>query len=91
MPKLTRLACGAAVIAVAAALPSAAAAQPAAACPPSFELLAIPGDGSRPIAEAIDAQGNGDGYACQLPYPGAAAAHVGGPYNVVDNRVRAGF
>lgn len=69
------------------AAPAAAADGPVAACPPPYTLFAIPTDGSRPVAAALDAAGNQDGYACELPYPGAAAAHVGSPYNVIENRI----
>ena len=70
-----------------AAAPAASADGPVAACPPPFTLFAIPTDGSRPVAAALDAAGNADGYACEMPYPGAAADHVGGPYNVIENRL----
>lgn len=85
------IACGAAVIAAAVALPSpAVAADPVGDCPPPFELFAVPDDGSRPVAALIDATGNRDGYVCQLPFPGAAASHVGAPYNIIENRLAAG-
>lgn len=70
-----------------AAAPAAAADGPAATCPPPFTLFAIPTDGSRPVAAALDAAGNRDGYACEMPYPGGAADHVGSPYNVIENRI----
>ena len=72
---------------VGAAAPAAQADGPVGACPPSFTLFAIPTDGSRPVAAALDAAGNQDGYACELAYPGSAAAHVGAPYNVIENRI----
>jgi hypothetical protein len=67
--------------------PAALAGAPAAQCPPPFTLFAIPTDGSRPVAAALDAAGNADGYACQMPYPAGAIEHAGAPYNVIENRV----
>jgi hypothetical protein len=69
---------------------SASADSPAAQCPPAFTLFAIPTDGSRPVAAALDASGNQDGYACQMPHPAGEVAHVGALYNVIENRVRLG-
>jgi hypothetical protein len=84
-----RLACASLAVS-AAALPAAATADtPAAGCPTPYILFQIPTDGSRPVATALDAQGNGDGYACEMPHPGASAEHLGAPYNVIDNRVQA--
>jgi hypothetical protein len=70
-----------------AAAPSASADGPVAACPPPFTLFAVPTDGSRPVAAALDAAGNGDGYACEMPHPAGEIEHVGFPYNVIENRL----
>jgi hypothetical protein len=67
--------------------PGALAGAPAAQCPPPFTLFAIPTDGSRPVAAALDAAGNADGYACQMPHPAGEIEHAGAPYNVIENRV----
>jgi hypothetical protein len=75
----------AAIAAVAA--PAALAGEPAAQCPPPFTLFAIPTDGSRPVAAALDAAGNADGYACEMPHPAGEIEHVGFPFNVIENRV----
>lgn len=67
--------------------PAAVAAEPAAQCPPPFTLFAVPTDGSRPVAAALDAAGNADGYACEMPHPAGEIEHAGSPYNVIENRV----
>jgi hypothetical protein len=67
--------------------PAALAGPPAAQCPPPFTLFAIPTDGSRPVAAALDAAGNADGYACQMPHPAGEIEHAGSPYNVIENHV----
>jgi hypothetical protein len=67
--------------------PAALAGPPAAQCPPPFTLFAIPTDGSRPVAAALDAAGNADGYACQMPHAAAKIEHGGSPYNVIENHV----
>jgi len=67
--------------------PAAVADEPAAQCPPPFALFAIPTDGSRPVAAALDAAGNAEGYACEMPHPAGEIEHVGSPYNVIENRV----
>jgi hypothetical protein len=89
---LIRTAILAAAVATGAALPTASASAdvPAAQCPPAFTLFAIPTDGSRPVAAALDAAGNQDGYACQKPHPAGEVEHVGSPYNVIENRVPLG-
>jgi len=70
-----------------AAAPAASADGPVAACPAPFTLFAIPTDGSRPVAAALDASGNRDGYACEMPQPSVEVKHVGSPYNVIENRI----
>ena len=80
-----------AALAAAVALPmSSASAAPVAICPVPFRLFAIPTDGSRPVAAALDAAGNQDGYACQMPHPAGEIKHAGSPYNVIENRVPLG-
>jgi hypothetical protein len=69
------------------AAPAALAGAPAGQCPPPFTLFAIPTDGSRPVATALDAAGNADGYACEMPHPAGEIEHAGSPYNVIENRV----
>jgi len=87
-PSTVLLAGATLVISAVAALPAPAAASgPAAGCPPPYILFQIPDDGSRPAAAAVDARGNNDGYACEMPLPGESAEHVGALYNVIDNRV----
>lgn len=76
-----------AVAALGATAAVAPAAEPAGSCPADYELFLIPSDGSRPVAAAVDAKGNQDGLACQMPFNASAAQHVGAPYNVIDNRV----
>ena len=71
----------------AAAAPAASADGPVASCPPPFTLFAIPTDGSRPVAAALDAAGNRDGFACELAHPSGEVEHVGSPYNVIENRI----
>jgi hypothetical protein len=58
---------------------SAQAADPAGACPNGYELFQA--DDAHPVAQAADARGNGDGWACRKP------THAGS-YNVIDNRVQ---
>lgn len=89
---LIRTAILTAAVATAAALPatSASADGPAAQCPPSFTQFAIPTDGSRPVAAALDASGNRDGYACEMPHPAGEVEHVGSPFNVIENRIPLG-
>ena len=78
-----------AALGAAAALPiSSASAAPVVRCPVPFTLFAIPTDGSRPVAAALDAAGNHDGYACEMPHPAGEIEHAGSPYNVIENRVR---
>ena len=72
---------------VGAAAPAARADGPVAACPPPFTLFAIPTDGSRPVAAALDAAGNQDGYACEMAHPAGEVEHSGSPYNVIENRI----
>lgn len=83
MSRTTRLRCGLAAVCAAgaaAAVTTQATASLAGSCPAPYERFAIPSDGSRPVAEAVDAKGNADGYACQKP--------TGKSYNVIDNRVQ---
>jgi hypothetical protein len=80
-----------AAAAIAAALAASASGDgPAAQCPPPFTLFAIPTDGSRPVAGALDAAGNQDGFACEMPHPAGEVEHAGSPYNVIENRVPLG-
>jgi hypothetical protein len=69
------------------AAPAALAGEPAAQCPRPYILFAVPTDGSRPVAAALDAAGNADGYACELPHSAGEIEHAGSPYNVIDNHV----
>jgi len=87
MPAKTAIAVLAAAALAANAAP-AVASEPAAGCPNSFELFALPSDGSWPSGEALDASGNADGFICRKAFPNQE--HPGAPYNIIDNRAHAG-
>ena len=76
----------AAIVAVAAATiaPGALADGPVAGCPTPYELANIAPD--RPVATAIDAKGNQDGFVCFKPHPGNVEGRAG---NAIDNHVPA--
>ena len=64
------------------------AADPAGDCPTGWDLFQIPSGEGFPTAQAIDAQGNADGYVCRKSF--SNEEHPGSPFNIIDNRVQSG-